>query len=165
MGGKKSSSIPLKSNKKAPKNILKAIHKYTICLPQIDFSKTRIQPSLKKIFILLKMVVFLPWDFSTFYFEIIPNLQKSYKNSTKNNFLCVFVCLFCFSMAAPTAYRSSQARGWAGLQLLAYTTATATWDPSHVCDLRHSSWQCRIVNPLSEARDGTHIPMNPSWVR
>ena len=27
------------------------------------------------------------------------------------------------------------------LQLLAYTTATATWDLSHVCDLLHSSWQ------------------------
>ena len=29
------------------------------------------------------------------------------------------------------------------LQLLA--TATATPDPSHVFDLRHSSWQCRIL--------------------
>ena len=28
------------------------------------------------------------------------------------------------------------------LQLLAYTTATATLDPSRVCDLHHSSWQC-----------------------
>ena len=32
------------------------------------------------------------------------------------------------------------------LQLLAYTTATATWDPSHVCDLHHSSWQYQILN-------------------
>ena len=30
------------------------------------------------------------------------------------------------------------------LQLLAYTTATATWDPSHVCDLHHSSRQHQI---------------------
>ena len=27
------------------------------------------------------------------------------------------------------------------LKLLAYATATATWDPRHVCDLQHSSWQ------------------------
>ena len=39
------------------------------------------------------------------------------------------------------------------LQLLAYTTATATWDPSHVCSLHHSSQQHRILNPLGEARD------------
>ena len=39
------------------------------------------------------------------------------------------------------------------LQLLDYTTATATWDQSHICDLKHSLWQCRILNPLSKARD------------
>ena len=30
------------------------------------------------------------------------------------------------------------------LRLLAYTTATATRDPSHVCDLHPSSWQCWV---------------------
>ena len=33
------------------------------------------------------------------------------------------------------------------LQPPAYATATATLDPSCVCDLHHSSWQCRILNP------------------
>ena len=32
------------------------------------------------------------------------------------------------------------------LQLSAYTTATAMWDPSHVCNLSHSSRQRRILN-------------------
>ena len=41
------------------------------------------------------------------------------------------------------------------LQLLAYATAIATLDTSRVCDLHHSSQQCWILNPLSEARDGT----------
>ena len=50
------------------------------------------------------------------------------------------------------------------LQLLAYTTATATQDLSHVCDLHHSSRQHQILNPLSEARDGTRILMDTSWV-
>ena len=50
------------------------------------------------------------------------------------------------------------------LQMLAYTTATATWDPSHVCDLYHSSQQCRILNPLSEARDQTQNLMVPSQI-
>ena len=51
------------------------------------------------------------------------------------------------------------------LQLPAYTTATETWDPSLVCDLHHSSRQCQILNPLSEARDRTHILTDPSQIR
>ena len=47
------------------------------------------------------------------------------------------------------------------LQLLAYTTATATQDLSHIFDLHHSSWQCWILNPLSQARDQTCILMDP----
>ena len=50
------------------------------------------------------------------------------------------------------------------LQLPAYTTATATPDPSHVCNLHHSLWQCQILNQLSEARDRTHILMDTSRV-
>ena len=49
------------------------------------------------------------------------------------------------------------------LQLLAYTTATATPDLSHICDLHHSSRQRRILNPLSESRDRISILMVPSW--
>ena len=51
------------------------------------------------------------------------------------------------------------------LYLPAYTTATATPDPSCICNLNHSSRQRRIPNALSEARDRTCIPMNPSQIR
>ena len=37
------------------------------------------------------------------------------------------------------------------LQLLAYTIDTVTQDPSHICDLHHSSGQHQILNPLSKA--------------
>ena len=47
---------------------------------------------------------------------------------------------------------------------LAYTTATAMWDPSRVCDLHHSSWQRRILNPLREVRDQTRKLMVPSRI-
>ena len=43
------------------------------------------------------------------------------------------------------------------LQLPAYTTATATQDLSHVCDLHYSSEQHQILNPLSKARDQTLV--------
>ena len=50
------------------------------------------------------------------------------------------------------------------LRLAAYTRATAMQDLSHVCNLHHSSWQRRILNPLSEARDRTCNLMVSSWV-
>ena len=48
---------------------------------------------------------------------------------------------------------------------MAHTTATATWDPSHIFNLHHSSRQRQVLNPLSEARDQTHILMEPRRVR
>ena len=50
------------------------------------------------------------------------------------------------------------------LQLLAYTTATTTQDPSHICDLHRSSQQCQIANLLSEGRNRTYILMDPSQI-
>ena len=49
-----------------------------------------------------------------------------------------------------------------GLQLLANATAPATLDPSCVCNLHHSSQQRQTLNPLSKARDQTHVLMDPS---
>ena len=46
------------------------------------------------------------------------------------------------------------------LQPSAYTTATATPDPSHIFHLHHSSQQRWILNPLNEARDRTRS----SWI-
>ena len=51
------------------------------------------------------------------------------------------------------------------LQLPAYTTATATLDPSLICDLHQSSQQHQILNTLTEAWDRTCILMDTSWVR
>ena len=51
------------------------------------------------------------------------------------------------------------------LQLPAYTTATATQDPSSVCDLYHSSWQRQILDPLREARDRTLKLIVPTQIR
>ena len=46
------------------------------------------------------------------------------------------------------------------LQLQACATATAILDPSCICNPHCSLQQCQIFNPLSEARDQTHIFMD-----
>ena len=50
------------------------------------------------------------------------------------------------------------------LELPTYATATATPDPSQVCKLHHSSWQCQIFNSLSKSRGWTFILIDTSWV-
>ena len=82
----------------------------------------------------------------------------------KEYFLLLF--FFCFlGPYLPHIYGGSQARGRESkLQLLSYTTATATWHPSCVCNLHHSSRQGWILNPLSEARDPTRVLMDTSWI-
>ena len=50
------------------------------------------------------------------------------------------------------------------LQLPAYPTATATPDPGCICSLCRSSSQHWILNPLSKARDWTHI-LTDTYVR
>ena len=59
--------------------------------------------------------------------------------------------------AAPATYGSSWARGRIRTVAEGYTTATATPYPSHICDLCCSLQQYRNFNPMSKARDQTHI--------
>ena len=50
------------------------------------------------------------------------------------------------------------------LQLPAYTTATVMRNVNWICNLHHSSGQCRILNPLSKARNWTCVLMDTSQV-
>ena len=50
------------------------------------------------------------------------------------------------------------------LWLLACTMAKTMCDLSHVCDLHHNSLHRWILNPLSGARDQTHVLMDTSQV-
>ena len=69
--------------------------------------------------------------------------------------------LFCF--LGPHPWHMEIPRLGIKLEMLA--TATATPDLSWVCKQHHSSLQHWIPNPLSKARDRTHILMDTSQIR
>ena len=72
--------------------------------------------------------------------------------------------LFCFVFLGlhPQHMESPRLGVKLELQPLAYATATATPDLSHICKLYHSSQHHRILNSLSKARDRTCNLMVPS---
>ena len=51
-----------------------------------------------------------------------------------------------------------------GVRLLAYTTAMAMLDLSHICNLERSLPKCQILDLLSDVRDQTHVLMDTSQV-
>ena len=91
-------------------------------------------------------------------------MGTSYARMHKSPFCCLLLLLLFFlgphlwPMEVPSLWVDSE------LQLPAYTTATAMQDLSHICNLHYSSRQCRILNPLSEARDQTLVLMDTSWI-
>ena len=80
---------------------------------------------------------------------------KEYLPSLSLSILSYWVLLsFLFFLGPHTQHMEAlRLRVKLELQLLAYTTATTTQDPSRICDLPHSSWQRWILNSLSGARD------------
>ena len=50
-------------------------------------------------------------------------------------------------------------------RLVTYTTATATLDPSPVCNLSTARGNAKILNPLREARDQTCVLVDASQIR
>ena len=79
-----------------------------------------------------------------------PSPQVLHISERKRSFFC-FVLFFAFLWPYLQHMEVPGLEAEPELQLLAYTTATATPDPSHNCDLHHSLWQCWILNPLSGA--------------
>ena len=66
-----------------------------------------------------------------------------------------FLLFFCLFRATPKAYGSYQARVGIG---------AAAVSLCYICDLRCSSHQHQILNPLSKARDQTHIVLDTSQI-
>ena len=89
--------------------------------------------------------------------RIMPYLDERLYFTQVNTF-------FFFLRAAPVVYGSSLASGQIWAAAAAYATATATRDLSLKCNLCWGLQQCQILNPMSEARDRTHILMDASQV-
>ena len=71
----------------------------------------------------------------------------------------------CFFFLGPHLQHMEVPRLRVKSELQPLAIATAMLDPSLVCNLHHSSWQRRIPDPLSQARDQIHILMKTSWIR
>ena len=80
------------------------------------------------------------------------------RTSLMSQYIFLFLGLHLWHMEVPRLVAELE------LQLQAYTTATAVWDMSCVCNLHHSSQQHQILNPLNRARDPAHIIMDTSQV-
>ena len=76
----------------------------------------------------------------------------------------IFFSFFVFLGPRPLHMEVPRLEVESELQLPAYTTATATQDPSRICDLHHSSQQRWVLNPLSQARDRTCVLMDVSQI-
>ena len=78
---------------------------------------------------------------------------------------CLFVFFFSFVFLGQDPWHMEIPRLAVELelQLPAYATATAAWDPSRICDLHHGSRQRQILHPLSKARDRTHVFTDTHW--
>ena len=88
--------------------------------------------------------------------QILLKYIKNKIKQTQTNFpLKLEIFFFLFRATPATGNSQGQIRAAAG----AYTAAT-----SHICDPHLSSPQCWILNPLSKARDQTHILMDTGQV-
>ena len=97
-------------------------------------------------------------SYSCFWFIFLYNIDHYISNFFRFILLLLFLGTHLWHMAVPRLGVKSE------LQLLAYAPATATGDPSQICDLYHSSQQGRILNLLSRATDWTRILMDTSWI-
>ena len=71
---------------------------------------------------------------------------------------------FVLMMRIFKIYSLSSFQTYGAVLLTVVTTATATWDSSHICHLYCSWWQHWILDPLNEIRDRTHILVDTSQV-
>ena len=86
-------------------------------------------------------------------------------NEETHTRIFIFIFIFCILGQHPWHMEIPRLGVKLELQLPAFASATAIQNPSHICNLHHSSWQCWIPDPLSKARDRTCILMDTIQIR
>ena len=113
---------------------------------------------------------YLPWSllheaFYSFYLLAFSSVSHEKMGFNMHSWQTFYQSvIFFFFRTAPVAHGGSQARGRIGAGAAAASHSTATPDLSCIYDLHHSSQQCQILNPLSEARDQTWVLMDTSQI-
>lgn len=69
-----------------------------------------------------------------------------------SSFLSLFLSFVFFFRPHQRHMEVPRLRVESELQLLVYTTATAVWNPSHICELHHSSRQHWLLNPGTQRK-------------
>ena len=111
-----------------------------------------VQPLWKTVWRLFRNLnIELPLDPAVPHLGIYPEKTTTRKDTCTPMFIVALFFFFVISWAAPAAYGGSQARGLIGAVATGLHHSHSNARSSHVCDLRHSSWQHRIPNPLIEA--------------
>ena len=105
----------------------------------------------------------LPCDTNLHRGVLVLKLASPVKTTKETYDHYYFLC--CFLGPRPQHVEVPRLGVQSELQLPAYTTATATQNPSHICNLHHGSGQCQIFNPLTEARNQTRNLMVTSQIR
>ena len=117
-----------------------------------------------EIFTYLLIILLIIYFFNNFVALIPSQAIISYLEKRQfPQFFVLFCFVFAFQSRTHGIWKFPKFPGWrSSLSCSCRPTAEpeATPDPSHVCDLPHSSQQLQILNPLSEA----HILMDPNWV-
>ena len=92
-------------------------------------------------------------------------ISKVDKSFISTNLKIYFFIFFSFEGHTPRHMEVPRLGVESELLPLAYARATAMPNPSHVCNLHHSSRQCQILNPLSKpGRDRIRNLMVPSRI-
>ena len=83
--------------------------------------------------------------------------KKKKKKRWGWNMLILSFSFFSLFRATSAVYGSSHARGQVAATAASLCQSHSNAGPSYICNIYHSSRQCRILNPLRKARDWTHI--------
>ena len=117
---------------------------------------------LQLISVVICMILPLEWKWVYIVLTLLPTISSFYSTmdrfcSPQEFYVFIYLFIFCFFGPHPLHMEGPRLGVTSELQLPVYTTATATQDLSHICNLYHSSgiagsltrWARPGIEPLS----------------